>query len=115
MNINDLLETNKINQTTDNKSIPDELLFEPKTSIDTRTTTLYINSKERNKSFIRSSINTNNSQLLFIEEYIFIILKFSNSEYIQTPLQVIFTGISNNISNYLCIDENEILFNNITE
>ena len=115
MNNNDLLETNKINLSPNNKSIPNELLFEPKTSIDTRTTTLYINSKYRNKDTSQLNINTNNAQLLCIEDNLFIILQIPNSEYINTSLQINFTQISDNITDYLCINENDILFNDYTK
>ena len=115
MNNNDLLETNKINLSPNNKSIPNELLLEPKTSIDTRTTTLYINSKYRNKDTGQLNIKTNNAQLLCIEEYFFIILQIPNSEYINTTLLINFTQISDEITDYLSINETDMLFNEYTK
>ena len=114
MNDNDLLETNKINL-TNRKSIPDELLFKPETSINTKTTTLHISSKHRQKDLNQLNINTNNAQLLCIEEFLFVILSATCNEYINSPTQIIFTQISNRITNHLCIGENDILFNDITK
>ena len=111
MNNNDLLETNKINLSPNNKSIPNELLFEPTKSLETKTTTLYINSKYRNRDSYQININTLNSRLLFINNHLYIILDVSHPEDINTSFQIRFTGISDEITDYLSINETDIIFN----
>ena len=104
MNNNDLLETNKIDST--NQSIPNSLLFEPKTIVDTKVSTLYVNSKNRTTSLQYININSNGAKFFFINDSLFIILSEPYKEYIQDSIQIIFTQMSEKILDYLCIDEN---------